>query len=311
MTAQLKSNVNTHLLMGGVISLTGFLLFSTKAIFVKLAYREGIDPSSLLMLRMVFALPFFVLVFMRTYYRDPKIIFIIRQHRWMMIVLGLLGYYIASFFDFYGLRYIDASLERIVIYIYPTLVVIISHLWIKTSISPMQIWAILITYIGIVIAYGGNISINPSNHVAMGTFLVLVSALTYAIYLVGSQKFTSILGTRVYNSVVMIIACFAVIGHNLWMNDTDYFAFNSKVYVYALLIATIATVIPSFMIVEGIKRLGAGNSAILGSLGPISTMIMATFLLGESISLLQWIGSFIVVGGVVMVLISKEVARSG
>ncbi len=299
---------STSTFLGGMIAMIGFLFFATKAIFVKLAYQYGIASDALLMLRMVFSLPFFLIVGRIAFTKKEDAGDVIKKNLSMIIFLGVLGYYIASLLDFKGLTYIDASFERVIVYIYPTLVVIISSFWYKTKITRNQIAAIIISYLGIIIAYGGNIATNTGDNVTLGTILVLGSAVTYAIFLVGSQHYTKVLGSGLYNAVVMIIACLAVIMHNLILYpETDYFHYAWQVYMYAFLMATLSTVIPSFMIMEGIKRIGAGNSAILGSTGPIATILMAAYLLDEKINLIQWLGSLIVIAGVVMVMLSKDV----
>jgi len=293
-------------LIGGIYALCGAILFSSKAVLVKLAYQYDVDTVSLLMLRMLFSLPFFLVIGWISIRQAPDKAQTLVQHKWKVIILGLLGYYIASYLDLEGLHYIDASLERIILFIYPTLVVILSFMIYKIRIKRIQIAAILITYVGIIVAFRGNISGVDLTHTYRGAGLVLLSASSYSIYLVGTGDLSGRIGTKVYNSAAMAIAAIAIITHNHVIHGFNLLSFEREVYGYALLISILATVIPSYLIVEGIRIIGANNSSIIGSIGPVSTIIMAVILLGEQISLMQGIGSIIVILGVLLILYSKS-----
>lgn len=291
-------------LYGGIIALMGALLFSSKAVIVKLAYQYDVDSASLLMLRMLFALPFFLLIAWRTMAKRPGQLKAIK-HPWSLIAYGLLGYYIASFFDLAGLQYVDASLERIILFTYPTIVLLLSYFWLKEQINWVQIVAIVITFLGIGLAFMGNISVEAKPNMVKGALMVMVSAITYAVYFVGSQKMVAEMGTRLYNSLAMMIACFAILVHNSWVNGWNLFDFETPVYLYGLLMGILSTVIPSFMIVEGIRIIGAKNSSIIGTVGPIATIILASIVLGETVSALQWAGTLVVIGGILFLMLKK------
>lgn len=293
-------------LYGSFLALSGAILFSTKAVLVKLAYQYDITSTALLMLRMLFAFPIFLLIGLRSLNKAPQDVKILLDNKWSLLLLGLSGYYIASILDLEGLRYIDASLERVIIFIYPTLVVILSYLWLGQKINSKQVFAIVICYTGIILAYLGNVRISSSPNTLHGSLLVLGSSLTYTVYLVGSQKMVGRMSSRLYNSVAMCIAATAIIIHNALVNGFNLFDFHIEIYLYALLIATVSTVIPSFMIVEGIRIIGANNSSIIGSIGPISTIIMASILLDEQIGIIQWMGTIIVICGVVFLILSRK-----
>lgn len=295
-------------LYGSLLALSGAILFSTKAVLVKLAYHYDVTSTSLLMLRMLFAFPIFLMIGLRSLNKAPQDIKILVENRWSLLLFGMTGYYIASILDLEGLKYIDASLERVIIFMYPTLVVILSYLWLGQKINSKQIFAIVICYAGIVLAYLGNVKVSSSPNTLHGSLLVLGSSLTYTVYLVGSQKMVARMSSRLYNSVAMCIAAIAIIIHNALVNGFNLFDFQLEIYLYALLIATISTVIPSFMIVEGIRIIGANNSSIIGSIGPISTIIMASILLQEQIGLVQWAGTIIVISGVLYLILSRKKA---
>lgn len=294
------------ILYGSLLAFIGAVLFSTKAVLVKLAYQYHIDTTSLLMLRMLFALPFFIIIAMRLIGKYPEQKAHIRTYRYHLLIYGLLGYYIASYLDLEGLHFIDASLERIIIFIYPTIVVLLSFFWLKQKLSLSQGVSILVCYVGIVIAYLGNVNIDSSEDTLRGSLFVLGSAMAYSVYLVGSQKMVARMNSRLYNSVAMGIACIAIIIHNFISNGFNLLDFQMEIYLYALLLATIATVIPSFLIVEGIRIIGANNSSIIGTIGPISTIILAGIFLHERINITQGIGTLIVISGVLYLILNKR-----
>ncbi|MEZ4952411.1 MAG: DMT family transporter [Saprospiraceae bacterium] len=291
-------------LYGGVIAFIGALLVSSKAVIVKLAYQYDVDSASLLMLRMLFALPFFLFIAWRTLAKHPGQLKAIK-HPWPLLAYGLLGYYIASFFDLAGLQYIDASLERIILFTYPTIVLLLSYFWLKEQINWVQIVAIVITFLGIGLAFMGNISVEAKPNMVKGALMVMVSAIAYAVYFIGSQKMVAEMGTRLYNSLAMMIASFAILVHNSFVNGWNLFDFEAPVYLYGLLMGILSTVIPSFMIVEGIRIVGAKNSSIIGTIGPIATIVLASIILGETVSALQWAGTLVVIGGILFLMVKK------
>ena len=293
-------------IIGGLIAMLGAIMFSTKAVLVKLAYQYDVDAVSLLMLRMLFSLPFFLVIGIVTLRKSKSSQTNLKKNIWKVTILGLLGYYLASYLDLEGLRYIDASLERIILFIYPTLVIVFSYLIYKVPIRRIQIIAIAIAYLGIFIAYRANTNVSQSAEIITGAIYVLGSAVAYSLYLVGTGDLSIKLGTKVYTSISMAIAGLAIILHNSLINGFNLFDFVPGVYIYAFLISIIGTVIPSYLIVEGIRRIGANNSSIIGSIGPISTIILAIIFLGEKISLIQGLGSVIVIVGVVLVILSKD-----
>ena len=289
---------------GAAMAFVGALLVSTKAIIVKLAYQHGVDSASLLMLRMLFSLPFFAIIAWHSLSRKPQQLKVLKSP-WPLSFSGLMGYYLASFFDLAGLQYIDAGLERIILFTYPTIVVLISFFYLKEKITLPQVIAILVTFVGIGLAYQGNLSINQNADVTKGALLVFMAAVTYAIYFIGSQKLVAQIGTRLYNSLAMLIATAAVLLHNSLVNGWNIFDFTAPVYGYALLMGTLSTVIPSFLIVEGIRVIGAKNSSIIGTIGPISTILLAIIFLGETITVMQGIGTLVVIGGILILLLRK------
>jgi drug/metabolite transporter (DMT)-like permease len=288
---------------GVVCVLLGAFLFATKAIMVKLAYLSGVDHLSLLMLRMLFSLPIYLIILLTT--SRPK--------RWgteiaysdimWVFWFGILGYYIASYFDFFGLAYISAGLERVILFIYPTLVLIINRIWLKQPINRIQVVAILMTYLGVAVAslYDENVSNNKD--LLVGTVLILISSITFAGYIVGSGWLIPKLGSKVFTCYAMIFACIMVISHYLFVKGFNLPIWNVDVYSYALLMAIFATVVPSFMVSYGIKQIGSSNASIIASVGPIFTIVLAILILNEKINSEQIVGTLLVIGGVLFLSI--------
>lgn len=247
------------------IGIMGILFFSSKAVMVKLAYLYEIDAVSLLLLRMIFALPFYVVI---SLLQKPVIDRnLIGKDYLFLAGFGFIGYYLASYFDFQGLTYIKAGLERLILFVYPTLVFLISFIFLKKPITRNQVIAIVVTYFGIAIVFSSELSHGQSENVVLGAVLIFLSALTYAGYLVGSGYLIPKFGATRFTSYAMIISCICVITHYLVTTDVSaIFTLPHEVYWIGLLMAVVATVIPSYLISFSIKTLGAGNFSIMGSL---------------------------------------------
>ena len=289
---------------GILVAVVGIVMFSAKAIMVKLAYKYQVSAVHLLLFRMLFAVPFYVLI---AFYVKPQNPHKIKKLDYLWILLfGFIGYYLASYFDFIGLKYIKAGLERIILFIYPTLVLLISKVFFKTTISNKQIAAILITYLGVVITFWGEVQFENSN-VYLGGFFIFLSALTYASYLVGSGWLIPKFGVVPFTSYAMIVSTVCVIIHYLIIDRTNVFIYPYEVYVLGFLMAIVSTLIPSFLVSFAIKKLGANNFSIIGSIGPISTIILAYFFLDEKLTVLQFIGTAIVIIGVGVISYKKKV----
>ena len=288
---------------GVLVGILGIVLFSSKAVMVKLMYNYRVDVISALVLRMLFSFPFYILI--AYIYRNEKqeITHTKKDYLWV-VFFGLVGYYLASLFDFIGLTYIKASLERIILFIYPTIVLLFNKMFFKQAISKKQKLAILITYLGIVITFGTEVSIS-GNNAYLGGFFVLLSAITYASYLVGSGWLIPKFGVMRFTAYAMIVSCICVFIHFGMVSTVNIFSFPWQVYVLGLLIAVFATVIPSFLVSYSIKLINSSNFAIVAGIGPISTIILAAIFLNEQITLVQFIGVVIVISGILLISKSK------
>lgn len=287
---------------GVLFVLFGAICFSTKGIFAKLAFRYGVDGLQILMLRMLFALPFYIFILLNEK-RRKQVIKINNQDWKTIILLGLIGYYLAALFDFLGLQYVSASLERNIIFTYPTFVLILSKIFYNRKISTLQISAVLICYLGIIIAFYSDKSTYTSANLTKGTIFILLSALTYAFYLVKSDNLIKNIGTIRFTCISMIISCIAVIIHYLIQHGFAIFNFPKEVYIIGLTIAIVSTVFPSFLMAKGISYIGSSNMAIIASVGPIATIFLSYYILQENFTLIHIIGTIFVLIGVLMISI--------
>ena len=289
--------------IGVIICLLGAICFSTKAIFVKLAYRDtAVDAVSLLALRMIFSLPFFLVSAGVYSSKENNVKFTTKQ--WMYVALiGCLGYYISSLLDFMGLQFVTASIERLILFIYPTLVLLMNSVLFKQKIKLIQWLAVIITYAGLLLAFFSEVDIDSSQNenFLWGSFLIFVCAFTYAAYIVGSGKLIPMVGAIKFNSYAMSFACVGVLLHFFVTSEQSLIELPARVYTYSFLMAILSTVIPSYLVALGIKRIGSDTAAIVGSVGPVSTILLAYFFLNESIYAMQIVGTAMILFGVLLV----------
>ncbi|GAA4885244.1 DMT family transporter [Flaviramulus aquimarinus] len=288
---------------GIVIGVLGIILFSSKAVMVKLAYNYKVDAISILLLRMLFSFPFYAIIAYSYRNQNKDVEIKNRDYAWV-VFFGLMGYYLASYFDFVGLTYIKASLERIILFLYPTVVILLNRFFLKQPITNIQARAIGLTYLGIVVAFYDEVAISGSE-AYLGGFFILLSAITYASYLVGSGWLIPKFGVMKFTAYAMIVSCVCVFIHYSIIYDTDLFDFTREVYVLGFLIAVFATVIPSFLVSASIKMISSSNFAIVAGIGPISTIVLAAIFLNERLTLLQLFGALVVVFGILLVSKNK------
>lgn len=287
-----------------LLAFTGVVFFSSKAVLVKMAYEYEVDAVSLLSLRLLFALPIYVGVLIATSSKN-KLKSIPGSDYFKIVLLGILGYYLASFLDFSGLNYISASLERLILFVYPTMVLIISAVFMRKKATGAQKIAVLVTYFGILLAFYRSTPDTGSN-VPLGALLIFLSALSYAAYLVGVGNLIPRIGAKLFTSLAMIVSSIAALVHFGIAEGFQLFSFGKEVYYISIVMAIFCTVIPSFLIAEAIKRIGASNVAVIGSFGPVSTIILAAIFLGERITVFQFMGTVIVISGVLLLAVNNK-----
>jgi drug/metabolite transporter (DMT)-like permease len=268
----------------------GAICFSAKAIMIKLAYKNFVvDDLTLLSLRFSFSLPFFLGI---AIWRAQKGLFkAVEKRDWLWIaLLSCLGYYIASWLDFKGLQYVTAGVE----------LVIFSAIFLKKKISRNAIYALLLSYAGIILIAAEPRIFNSANFL-LGAGLIGISAFTYALYLVFAGEFINKYGSVNFNSIAMVFSSIYVLLHFTAFSKTSLLNLEPGLYGYGFALAIISTVLPTFIVMEGIKLLGANAGAIVSSIGPVSTIFLGYIILGENLSIQEVTGSIMVLTGVLLI----------
>ncbi|MDH4480669.1 MAG: DMT family transporter [Rhodoferax sp.] len=285
---------------GLAMALLGAVAFSGKAIIVKLAYRHGVDTITFLMLRMLLALPFFVVMawWSGRARGDRAPPALSRRDVLGVVWLGFTGYYLASFLDFAGLAYISASFERLVLYLNPTLVLILGALLYGRRISRFQWAGLAISYGGVVLVFGHEVQL-VGEDVWLGAGLVFASAVSYALYLSYSGELVRRLGALRLVGLASCVACVFCIGQFVLLRPVSgLLVLDASVWWLSVVNATACTVVPVVLVMMAIERLGAGLAAQVGMVGPMSTLAMAALFLDEPLT--PWVlgGTVLVMGGV-------------
>ncbi|NWF46243.1 DMT family transporter [Hydrogenophaga sp. D2P1] len=286
-----------HLATGLLLASAGSIAFSGKAIIVKLAYRHGVDAVTLIMYRMLFALPLFLALAWWASRGKAAL----TGKDWLGIVgLGFTGYYLASFLDFWGLQYVSASLERLILYLNPTLVLVLGWLVYQRRISGLQALAMAVSYAGVLLVFGHEAGFQGPNAV-LGALLVFGSAISYAIYLVYSGELVKRLGSLRLVGLATSVACGLCLLQFVVLRPLSAADVAPEVIWLSLLNATLCTFAPVLMVMMAIERIGAGLAAQTGMIGPMSTIAMGVLILDEPFN--GWIvaGTVLVLSGVFLV----------
>lgn len=288
-------------LTGLAMAVIGSIAFSGKAIIVKLAYRYGVDAVTLIMYRMLFALPFFLaMAWWASAGKAP-----LSRKDWLGVLgLGFCGYYLASFLDFLGLQYISAALERLILYLNPTIVLILGALLFKKTITRTHATAMALSYAGVLLVFGHEVSFEGKN-VLLGTSLVFASAVSYAIYLVYSGEMVKRLGSLRLVGLATSVACLLCIAQFVVLMPLSAAVVSSEVIWLSILNATLCTAVPVVLVMMAIERIGASLAAQTGMIGPMSTIAMGVVFLGEKLNLWIIAGTVLVLLGVYWVSRSK------
>ena len=281
-------------LTGLAMALLGSILFSAKAIVVKLLYRYQVDAMSVLAFRMLFSLPFFAAIAL---YKMKHVAPLAASDRWRLIMLGLLGYYLSSYLDFIGLLYISAGLERLILFLTPSFVLLLSLFLLKKRVSKTEWLALLICYGGTVLVFIHDVKTGGSQ-VWLGGAFVMASAVFYAMYLLFSGELVQRVGTIRLVAYVMCVSGAAAVGQFILLRPLSTLIQPSQVYVLSLLNAVFCTVLPVFLTMMAIARIGAPVASLAGMIGPVSTLFLAAMILQEPITAIQLAGTVLVLGGI-------------
>ena len=283
--------------------------FSVKAIFAKKAYEMGADPVTLLFLRLLFAAPLFLLLayWNATHHTGEKKIS--AMEILSLIGLGILGYYLSSLMDFVGLSYISASLERIILFSYPTIVVILTALFFRSTLDRKDYLALLITYIGIFIVFSEELKqsvLIPTEILITGGSLIFGSACTYALYLIGSGFIIPRIGAARFTAYSMLIATVAIMLHYFIAKGITFPSYDDPIIWYGIAMALFSTFMPAYFLAKGIKLIGSEKSSVISTIGPVSTIILANLILGETMTWIQVGGTLIVIAGVLIISLKTK-----
>ena len=301
MSSASTQQLSRHAYLAGLsIAVTGAILFSAKAIVAKLIYRYPVDPVTLIAFRMIFSLPFFALV---AFWQARKCEPLPNADRWRLVFLGLLGYYLSSFLDFIGLQYVTAGLERLILFSTPTFVVLISAFFLKKRIGRFEWMALALSYAGIVLVFLHDAKSGGAN-VVLGSMFILASAVTYAIYLVLTGELVQRVGPVRLVAYAMCVSSIACIVQFFLLRPPAMLIQPFPVYGLSLINAVVCTVLPVFLTMLAVARIGASTAAQAGMVGPVSTLFLGAVFLAEPVTAMQLAGTALVLSGIY--LLSKK-----
>ena len=292
--------------IGVAATVVGSIGFSGKPIVIKLAYVHGVDVMTLLALRMLFALPFFIAMALRAG-RAPEAL---TRGDWLKVLgLGFIGYYVGSFLDLAGLQYISASLGRLILYLYPTLVLVMNAVWFRQRITRRHLASLALSYSGIALVFHSELAVSgPTAGTLLGVALVFASAFSYAVYLVAGTGLIRKTGAMRFTAYASMAATAFVVSTFLGTHDISRLLVPAPVYGLTLILAIFSTVLPLWLMAEGLKRIGASHASLVACVGPVATIALAHFILGEPVTGIQIAGAGLVLCGVIVISVRPLVA---
>lgn len=290
-------------LIGLAIAISGAILFSAKAIVAKLIYRYQVDAVTLIAFRMLFSLPVFALIALWQSRSGDSLAW---PDRWRLVVLGLVGYYLSSFLDFLGLQYITAGLERLILFLTPSFVLLISAIFLKRKVTRIEWAALGVSYFGIVLVFLHDLNLG-GDQVMLGALCVLGAAISYSLYLIQSGQLVLRLGSLRLVSYAMCVSSLACILQFFALRPVSYLKQPAAVYWLSLVNAIFCTVLPVFLTMFAVRRIGAASASQAGMIGPVSTLFLGTLFLSEPVTSWQLAGAGLVISG--MYLLSQKTSK--
>ncbi len=290
---------------GIAFALVGVLAFSFRPILIKLSYAaHPVSPNTLLFLRMALSLPFFLIIAWWLRGQQPRL----TARDWGGVAsLGFIGYYAASFLDFIGLQYVGAGVGRLILFLYPTLVLVISSLFLRNNPTLRQVGALVLSYAGIALVVSDQVGATPEGKLfVLGVLLVFASALCYAIYLVAGSELVKRIGSMRFTAYSMVVATLPAIAQFLVLEPRGALELPPSVWTYAIILATVSTVLPLFLQAEALRRIGATEFALVGAVSPVSVAVMSALGLDEPFGLRQAAGAALVICGVLLVSLKRN-----
>ncbi len=280
--------------------------FSGKPVLVKAAYQYGVDTTTLLALRMLFAAPLFMI--MAWWAGRPATVISLREI-FGITALGFLGYYLSSFLDLAGLQYISAGFGRLILYLYPTLVLLMSVVFLKQPLRAVQAVSLALSYAGIALVFSAEARLGDDLRLTLlGAMLVFGSAITYATYLVAGSRLVHRFGSMRFSAYASLIATGFVMTHFFAIRPAQALLVDGKVYALVTVLAVFSTVLPLWLMAEGLKRIGANQVSLVACAGPLATMAFASAFLGEPVTPIQIAGAALVLAGVLIISLRPTAA---
>jgi drug/metabolite transporter (DMT)-like permease len=291
--------------LGFALAFLGTTLFSLKSIFIKILYNEGLDANQVLILRMIISLPIYLFIILHLHQTTPKTQrHLIQKFLPKTFGLGVIGYFLASLLDLKGLEYISASLERLTLFTYPIFISILGAIFFNTPLQPKIIISLILSYFGIWLVFETELTFSQQTSWKGVTF-VLFSALSYSFYVLLSKPVISIIGSKWFTSLAMTSSCVVAISYGIFY-DTDLLSLSYQAWFWAFILALFSTVIPSFMITAAINSIGTAQTSIVGTLGPVITIILAVIILNEPFYKQHIIGMLSIITGVMILTIPRK-----
>ncbi|HEY0835223.1 MAG TPA: DMT family transporter [Azospirillum sp.] len=289
---------------GLLLATAGVLAFSVRPVIIKLAYGYGVDPITLLMLRMLFSLPFFLAVAVWSRARRGGVPMTGRTLA-ATLALGITSYYVASFLDFLGLQYVSAGIGRLLLFLYPTIVVVLSALFLAKPIRAREVASLVISYAGVALVLSSEWGHGGAD-IALGAALVFGGAVCYAVYLVAGSQVVERVGSMRFTAYGMTAASVCCIAQFVVLRPFSALDLPWQVYGLSVLMAVACTVLPVFMTAEALRRVGANTVALLGALGPVSAAALGALILGEAVTAAQAAGAVLVMAGVLLISVRRR-----
>jgi drug/metabolite transporter (DMT)-like permease len=290
---------------GIACAVLGVLAFSFRPILIKLSYAaHPVTPNTLLFLRMALSLPFFLVIAWWLRNQKPAL----AGRDWAAVAgLGFLGYYAASFLDFIGLQYVGAGVGRLILFLYPTMVLTLSFFFLKKTPTRRELVALIMSYAGIALVVSDQVDASREGKLFLfGVLLVFASALCYAAYLVAGSQVVKRIGSMRFTAYSMAVATVPALVQFFLLEPASALELPANVWTYAIILATASTVLPLFLQAEALRRIGATEFALVGAVSPVSVAIMSAVGLGEPFGLPQVAGAALVIGGVLLVSLKRS-----
>ncbi|THC45693.1 DMT family transporter [Massilia sp. Mn16-1_5] len=288
---------------GLAIAIGGAVLFSTKAVVAKLLYRYHIDAVTLIAFRMLFSLPVFAAVALWKMRTEAPLS---PADRWRITGLGLIGYYLSSYLDFLGLQYISVGLERLILFLTPTFVLVITATFFKRRIGAAEWGALALSYCGIVLVFLHDLAGGDTASTAIGALFVLGSAVSYAFYLLGSGEMVRRIGSLRLVAYAMCVSSVACLAQFFILRPVELLVQPLPVYGLSLVNGVFCTILPVFMTMAAVQRIGAATASQAGMIGPVSTLFLGFLVLGEPLTAVQLLGTGLVLAGIALLSLKKQ-----